>query len=375
MRVALSPPFRSLTSWSRIHRWSSLACTVFLLILCATGLPLIFKAEIGDWTGTTIEPPAMPADTPHVSVDRLVADAKARRPGDAIRYISQDDDAPAWFISMGRQADSAEATAVFKYDARTGAMIHDIPQQQGVMYVIREAHVELFSGLPGTLFIGAMGCLFVLSIVSGIVIYAPFMRKLRFGEIRQQRGRRIRWLDLHNLLAIATASWLLVVGVTGIVNTLALPLLSYWQRTALAEMTMAWRDKPAPVSYSSLQQAIAVAKAAAPGMDVSFVGFPGSRFATPHHYMVFMRGDTVLTSRLLKPVMIDAETDQLVAARSLPWYLTLLLISQPLHFGDYGGLPLKILWAGLDLIAIVVLGSGIYLWFSRRSALAVDVGS
>jgi len=42
-------------------------------------------------------------------------------------------------------------------------------------------------------------------------------------------------------------------------------------------------------------------------------------------------------------------------------------VSQPLHFGDYGGLPLKIVWALLDLIAIVVLGSGVYLWLGRRT--------
>jgi uncharacterized iron-regulated membrane protein len=56
-----------------------------------------------------------------------------------------------------------------------------------------------------------------------------------------------------------------------------------------------------------------------------------------------------------------------VTARvDLPWYLTALLISQPLHFGDYGGLPMQILWALLDVITIVVLGSGLYLWIARR---------
>ncbi len=30
--------------------------------------------------------------------------------------------------------------------------------------------------------------------------------------------------------------------------------------------------------------------------------------------------------------------------------MTTLLLSQPLHFGDYGGMPLKILWALLDLL-------------------------
>ncbi len=52
--------------------------------------------------------------------------------------------------------------------------------------------------------------------------------------------------------------------------------------------------------------------------------------------------------------------------REMPLYVKTLLVSQPLHFGDYGGLPLKIIWALLDVITIVVLGSGLYLWLGRR---------
>ena len=57
---------------------------------------------------------------------------------------------------------------------------------------------------------------------------------------------------------------------------------------------------------------------------------------------------------------------QLVTAKGLPWYLRTLQVSRPLHFGDYGGLPLKIIWALLDLATIVVLASGIYLWLGKR---------
>ena len=97
------------------------------------------------------------------------------------------------------------------------------------------------------------------------------------------------------------------------------------------------------------------------------MAFPGNEFSTPHHYVAFMSGATPLTSRLLKPVLIDARSSELVDHRDSPWYVTALLISQPLHFGDYGGLPLKTLWALLDLIAIVVLGSGVYLWIKKRN--------
>ena len=51
-----------------------------------------------------------------------------------------------------------------------------------------------------------------------------------------------------------------------------------------------------------------------------------------------------------------------------PWYMDAMGMSQPLHFGDYGGMPMKILWAVLDVLTIIVLGSGVYLWLVRRKA-------
>ena len=70
-------------------------------------------------------------------------------------------------------------------------------------------------------------------------------------------------------------------------------------------------------------------------------------------------------------MLVDAGTNELTASPPLPWYLTALLVSQPLHFGDYGGRPMQILWALLDIATIVVLGSGLYLWLRRRSPAKV----
>ncbi len=38
-----------------------------------------------------------------------------------------------------------------------------------------------------------------------------------------------------------------------------------------------------------------------------------------------------------------------------PWSFYVLKLSQPLHFGDDGGLPLQIIWALLDIASIIVL--------------------
>ena len=36
----------SVRSWYLIHKWTSLVCTVFLLVICITGLPLIWLADV-----------------------------------------------------------------------------------------------------------------------------------------------------------------------------------------------------------------------------------------------------------------------------------------------------------------------------------------
>jgi len=118
---------------------------------------------------------------------------------------------------------------------------------------------------------------------------------------------------------------------------------------------------------------VRTARDAEPAMKPAFVAFPGSIFSSKSHYAVFLRGNTPLTSKLLKPALIDAETGKLTDSRELPWYVATLLISQPLHFGDYGGMPLKIIWAILDIVTIVILVTGLYLWLRRRrSGVSVE---
>ena len=334
-------PPNSLKLWYLAHKWTSLVCTVFLLMLCVTGLPLIFGDEINRWLGTSIDPPELASNLPRADLDAMVADARARHPHDAMLFLSQDDDAPAWFASMGETSTAVESSAILKYDGRTGAFLQEIPLKDGFMNVMLKLHVELFAGLPGTLFLGFMGVLFVVSVVSGILVYGPFMRKIPFGLIRRDGSRRLTWLDLHNLLGIVTVIWVLAVGGTGVINTLARPIFAYWQMTELAEMMAPWQGKPALTAFSSITSAVDAAQGTAARKEAAFVAFPGTPFAGPHHYAVFLRGTSPLTARLVEPVLIDAETGQIAATRAMPWYVTALSLSQPLHFGDYGEMPLN----------------------------------
>ncbi|MBV8604813.1 MAG: PepSY domain-containing protein [Pelomonas sp.] len=369
------PSPRALRVWSWLHTWSSLACTSFMLLLCLTGLPLIFHDEIDHLTGNAFTPPALNTPqagevaAPRASLDAVLAAARARYPDRVVQYASQPrGDARLWSVTL---TPTLAPTFDFKsiaVDARTGRVLGEYHVGRGFMDLMLRLHTDLFAGQGGKLFLGVMGLLLLVALVSGALLYAPYIGRRAFGTVRRARAARIRWLDLHNLLGVATLVWCFVVGATGMINTWADLAVKHWQDAEVAALLgpdRAARAAPlgARVPYAAT---LAAAQAAAPGTRLAFVAFPGAAYSSPHHDTFFMRGATPLTARLLQPVRVDARTGAATAAPPLPWTLGALMLSQPLHFGDYGGLPLKLLWAALDLATLVVLGSGLYLWLQRH---------
>lgn len=370
MATSTAPrPAASLRRWSRVHTGSSLVCTVFLLMLCITGLPLIFHHELEPLLGTLDAPATVADGTVQLDLDRVVEAARDERPGDHVHMVfSEAGEDSVVYVGMGEtpEAPMSDDIGVF-VDWNTGNILGTKRfGEGGILDILLALHVDMFAGLPGKLFLGLMALLFMVALVSGVVVYAPFLRGRKFGAVRRDRGPRLAWLDLHNAIGIVTLCWALVVGGTGMVNTWADLLLRYWQVDELATMIETYQDQPILDGRAAFASSVETAVTATPDFDFAFAAFPGTAFAGAHHYAIFLRGRTSLTSRLLHIVLVDAATGEVTESRSMPWYITALLLSQPLHFGDYGGMPLKILWAVLDVITIVLLGSGLYLWWQRR---------
>lgn len=358
---------RSVRIWTALHRWTSLVSTIFLLLLCLTGLPLIFHHEIDQLLGYAPKPKVISVGRQRATVDQIARAALAANPGKVLQYIAWDRDEPdivTTYVNdtMNGKPDDAIVQA---FDVHSAELLG--PVGTGPMLAVLKLHTELFAGKPGKLFLGGMGLLFLVAIISGVVLYWPFTRRLKFATIRERQASRIRWLDWHNLLGVITVVWAIVVGATGVINTWAEPMLDAWRARELASMVAPYAGRQAPSHLASLDKVVGNARNIAPGLEVAFIAFPGTPFTSSHHFAAFMRGDRPLTARLLKPILLDGETAEVASTSDLPFYLKALFLSQPLHFGDYGGMPLKVIWAVLDGFTIAVIGSGLYLYLVRWS--------
>jgi uncharacterized iron-regulated membrane protein len=360
---------RTVRTWYRIHKWTSLVCTALLLMACVTGLPLIFEHELDELLEPHVAPAQATAGATQANLDPMVAAARARFPSLHPFSIVWDDDEPRIFVNMSpsdEPKDGEIRQAIF--DAHTGKLLEVPSDHFDLTSFLLRLHSEIFLDLPGELTMGVMALTFVVSLISGALVYGPFMRKLEFGTYRRGQGRRTRWFDLHNLLGIVTLVWALVVGATGFMNALSTPLFGLWRAETLPKVMAPYVGKPEPQTLRSVDDAVKKVSAALPQMEVTAVVFPNKVFSSPRHYLVWAQGKTPVTSRMMTPTLVDGETGTLVLSEGLPWYLRLLELSRPLHFGDYGGMPLRILWGVFDAALIAVLVSGVYLWLSKRKS-------
>ncbi len=110
----------ALRRWSWVHKWSSLVCTVFMLLLCLTGLPLIFHHDIEHLLGTGVEAPELPINTPRASLDVVMQTAQARYPQLGGMFASQEeDDDRVWFVTLSRTPTDEVGMKQVAVDTRT----------------------------------------------------------------------------------------------------------------------------------------------------------------------------------------------------------------------------------------------------------------
>lgn len=352
-----------------LHRWTSLVATLPFLVLCLTGTVLIFHDEIDAALG--VVPVSRAGD---MRVADSLATLAREVPDQRVLSIGLDPVGhPGVMLAVvaDPQETGFDRARLLYFELASGRLLggDEDPADTFTGFML-EFHAEWFLGPIGRLLGALIGLLVVMSLVSSLVIYAPYMKKLAFGTIRRTRGARLTQLDLHNLIGAVVIGWALTVSVTGFLIGFSTIALGVWQVTDLAEVRRELAGTP-PVDVRNppvtAAQAIDAALKGAPAdWGVSSVIYPGTDYTTPSHYGVLTSGSEGLDARLIKATLVDAQSGEVTRRIDLPAYLQAIFVSEPLHFGDYGGMPLKLLWTICNLLTLFIVANGAWLFFDRR---------
>lgn len=348
-----------------IHQWTGLLTGVNILIASVTGAYLVFSEELEQAFGPPPGPVAAQVDMKGATPIQDAFDSLAAlHPGALPAQLYRPRNSEAiWIVGVRDPAGS-----FFRYilDEKNGTLCE---KTQGTnwsvwLWMIR-LHGDLFRGGQGFNIMGGIAILFVISTLTGLLIYAPYMKAAAFGTLRFGRGTHRAAADLHLLIGAASLGFNLLIGLTGIAITLGLILIRDWQTAAISANVAADKETtPVDASRPPMDVLLHSGEAAWAGVPVSSVVFPGA-MQGPNHFL-FMHGyPGAITVKVPKFSLVPLASPQQATAIPVPWWVTVLSLGVPLHFGDFAGLGMKIAYFFLGLTSGALSITGALMTISR----------
>ncbi len=142
----------AIRAWFVVHKWSSLICTLFLLMLCITGLPLVFHAEIDELTGRApaggLVGRGSSGTGPGLKpLDLMLGRALAKRPGEVPLFMAFDNDRPLMTITTGTRPDARAAEMTIQMFDRSTGKSAGKENDGGITDFLLRLHKDMFLGL------------------------------------------------------------------------------------------------------------------------------------------------------------------------------------------------------------------------------------
>ncbi|MCP9496730.1 MAG: PepSY domain-containing protein [Pyrinomonadaceae bacterium MAG19_C2-C3] len=357
---------RKLWQW---HKWTGLVTGIFILFLSVTGTVAVFKYEI-DWLVTPALRVQANDGAPYATLDAALKNVRAAYPSHEVQSVN---------LAPGKR--TAHTFSITNDDVYTEVFVNPYTAEvtgartgENLANVIRQAHVRFyFFGWQGRVLVGIFGLTLLISTVTGLLIYAPFMRAvfvkgLRFWQIRRSDKLKIKTADWHKLIGIIALAFNLIIAVTGAV--LGLENLSRYSKTVQNAIYLKPRADINPPS--SLDNALTPDAALQQAMQ-SLPDFAPTSFELPiageSHYVFSGNINRHFASQNMSYVVINAldgsPVDVHDARRAAP-VKKLYNLNEPLHFGDFGGIILKILYALFGFTSALLAASGYLLMYLKR---------
>jgi len=340
---------------------------LLLLVIGLSGSALVFRDELQ--LAATPQSLRVEPTGSRRSLDSLLA---------AVNQSLPDHDITGWL--MRREPHIADLMYARKHGARDvsvltvnpfNGQILGGPQDPGGTLTgwLLELHYTLFAGHFGVFVAGLMALLLCLLGLTGLWLYRDFWG--RFFTLRWRSSARIFFSDIHKMVGISSVAFNLVLGFTG----------AWWNLShALGHLVEGdHEDEPPPGRYRfsvhlSLDTLAARSGEILPGFRPGYVSLPDG----PEPGIVFygrVASRNPLRSDYGSSVTFDAQSGKAQSSndiRTAGIWAQLSDMFYPLHFGNFAGLPVKILWCMGGMAPGVLAISGFVIWWKRGSRRRQD---
>jgi uncharacterized iron-regulated membrane protein len=345
------------------HSALGLMCCALLYLICATGTAIVLYEE---WQRLEQrDAPEMTSIAP-ASVQRGIENVLASesdKPTTTHLYVHLPSEAlPRTTITTDTQAVHIDAQGKIA-----------MPEENAWAEFLLALHYRLnLPAVIGMSLVGMFGAMLVALAISGVVAHPRIFRDA--FRLRARRGDDVATLDWHNRLAVWTLPFALAVALTGSMiglfyvsgSSLAASAYDGDSAAALAPIFGVEPEGDAsPAPIPDVVPALAFMEREYPevrpyyvilhdpgtaGQHMQIIGEHSRRLIFGEYYAFSGDGEFRGTVG-----MADGTVGQQVSASSYN-----------LHFGNFGGLPVKIAYILFGLAMTVVVATGTFIWLDKR---------
>lgn len=346
------------------HSAIGLVCCALLYLICATGTAVVLYEE---WQ--RFEQPDAPEMTGiapaavQQGIENVLA-AESDRDTTTHLYVHMPTEAlPRTTITTDTQAFHVDADGVIV-----------VPEENAWAEFLLALHYRLnLPAVYGMTLVGAFGAMIVALSISGIVAHPRIFRDA--FRLRARRRDDVATVDWHNRLAVWSLPFALAIALTGAMiglfyvsgGSMAASAYGGDSEAAIAPIFGAEAEAdltPAPVAdavpaltYMAREYPdvtpyyVILHDPRTAGQHVQIVGEHERRLIFGEYYAFGPQGEFHGTAG-----MADGTVGQQLAASTYN-----------LHFGNYGGLPVKIAYIVFGLALTVVVATGTFIWLNKRA--------
>lgn len=356
----------------RIHHWVGLYTGILIGILSLTGAFALFIPEIDSFIKKkhyNASSSASASGQPEFS--RSLSELTQRYKdyqGLSVELPSRKGDVAEVRIAAPKGSGAQNLT--FFVDLGQDRVVGSRNQQNSLANYMRQMHVRLYEGSWGRQLVGLGGVALVVLTVTGFLIYGNFMKKQLWPAIRKGKGLRIVLADWHKILGVSALAFNLVIALTGAWLGLQ-PVLMRWfdiktPNTYKAEVIIdKGEDKELAIDWNEAMQA---AKKEFPDLIPRYIIPSANGSAT-----ITFRGNIqgAVYEREINTLVLSKQTFKPLFkydVRQQSFGDKFYFVQEALHFGDFGGLALKILYAllGLTTAFLSISGFAIFLFRTKN---------
>ncbi|MBH3382381.1 PepSY domain-containing protein [Pseudomonas juntendi] len=358
--------------WFLVRSWLALPIWFFVLIVCFTGMLAVVSQEIVWLANPDVRASKPDTDAERLSFQQVLNALHNAEPDMVVQSIIQPDG--SHFALTANVTFPDGTTPTLYVNPYTGAIQGKSPDFNFEAFT-RALHgwwlVPFTNGFSwGWYLVSILGLPMLASLVTGLVVYKKFWKGF-FKPVRTGHGSRIFWGDLHRLAGVWSIWFIAVISITGtwfliqailFDNHISISSEPIVPVIARDEVPQTADGSPAP--RIDLDEAARIAGLAIPGLEINFIALPATAYS---HISMGGRGwyPLMFQSAEVNPYTRKVDSQFLLGDRSALEFVTESM--RPLHTGDFGGLPIKLIWFFFGLVLTLMVFSGLLIWTKRTA--------